>query len=138
MFIKSLPGLGRKWFNPDSLEKKGPNTYQVWEKTVMKKPVNGTRILVSQTRYDVKNGKARTLYLCTFDDRNNMTDHYAVNDVWNKKAIPTANTLGISWLPTMPDIPGKIEEKIMKTCPKCHKIYEDSQNFVRKTAPSWC
>lgn len=60
----------------------------------MKKPVNGTRILVSQTRYDVKNGKARTLYLCTFDDRNNMTDHYAVNDVWNKKGDTYGEYIG--------------------------------------------
>jgi hypothetical protein len=84
VFIKTLPNLGRKWFNPDSLEKKGPNSYQVWEKTVMKNPVNGTKVLLSQTRYDLKNEKARTLYLCTFDEQNNMTDHYAVNDVWNK------------------------------------------------------
>ena len=94
VFIKTLPGLGRKWFNPDSLEKKGPNTYQLWEKTVMKKPVNGTKILVSQTRYDVKNEKAKTLYLCTFDEENNMTDHYAVNDVWNKKGDTYGEYIG--------------------------------------------
>lgn len=94
VFIKALPSLGRKWFNPDSLEKKGPNTYQVWEKTVMKKPVNGTKILVSQTRYDVKNEKAKTLYLCTFDEENNMTDHYAVNDVWNKKGDTYGEYIG--------------------------------------------
>lgn len=94
IFIKTLPGLGRKWFNPESLEKKGPNSYQVWEKTVMKKPVNGTKILLSQTRYDVKNEKARTLYLCTFDEQNNMTDHYAVNDVWNKKSDTYGEFIG--------------------------------------------
>lgn len=94
VFIKTLPGLGRKWFNPESLEKKGPNSYQVWEKTVMKKPVNGTKILLSQTRYDVKNEKARTLYLCTFDEQNNMTDHYAVNDVWNKKSDTYGEFIG--------------------------------------------
>ena len=83
VFIRTLPGVGKKYFNPKSLEKKGRDTYVVWEKTVMQHPVNGTSILLSQTRYDVNNKKARTLYLCTFDKKEVMLDYYAVSDAWS-------------------------------------------------------
>ena len=84
VFIKTLPGLGKKWFNPKTLEKKGSDTYEVWEKTQLKQPANGTVVLLSKTRYTLKDKKAKTLYLCTFDRQGMMTDHYDVRDNWNE------------------------------------------------------
>lgn len=85
VFIKTLPGLGKKWFNPKTLEKKSNDTYEVWEKTRMRQPVNGTVVLLSKTRYTLKDKKAKTLYLCTFDQRGFMTDHYDVRDKWDQE-----------------------------------------------------
>lgn len=94
VFIRTLPGLGKKYFNPQTLEKKGRDTYVVWEKTAMRQPVNGTSILLSQTRYDLGSKKARTLYLCTFDAGEVMTDHYAVSDVWDQKSDQYGEYIG--------------------------------------------
>jgi len=85
VFIKTLPGLGKKWFNPRTLEKKGTDTYEVWEKTRLRQPANRTILLLSKTRYTLQDKKAKTLYLCTFDQRGFMTDHYDVRDKWDQE-----------------------------------------------------
>lgn len=94
VFSKTLPKLGKKWFNPQTLEKKGSDTYEVWEKTWLKEPANGTEILLSHTRYDLSNGRARTLYLCTFNSQGVMTDHYAVSDAWSQKTDQFGEYIG--------------------------------------------
>jgi len=85
VFIKTLPGLGKKWFNPKTLEKKNSDTYEVWEKTQLRQPTNGTVILLSKTRYTLNDKKAKTLYLCTFNKQGFMTDHYDVRDKWDQE-----------------------------------------------------
>ncbi len=81
-FVKTLPGIGRKWINPKTIRKTGTRKYEVWEKTKLNEPTSRAKWLLSLTEYDVPKKKALTKYLCVFDASGYMTENHAEKDKW--------------------------------------------------------
>jgi hypothetical protein len=81
-FVKTLPNVGRKWINPETIRKTGTRKYEVWEKTKLNHPTSRAKWLISLTEYDVEKGKALTKYLCVINPQGYMTENNAEKDKW--------------------------------------------------------